>query len=334
MQIKNMAYLIALAETGTLSEAGKRLGISQPTLSVFLANLEQELGMDLFIRDKKKLLLTPAGRIYLDAARRILATQERTLQSIRQLSAAAPVEIRIGVTPLRGSEIASKIFSRFSARYPQVRLRLQDGYMNHLRKMVLDGTCSFSLGTCFDTESTDFDYITLFREEVVIAIPSFHPLALRCTEIPENPQKSLPQAAPSELSDSPFILMTPGSSVRKISDYIFAQAGFSPTVVFESGNNTVVQNMVRGGFGIGFQPRSLARLSDPDIAYLSLSPRVFLDLCVILKKGTVLNESERYFVYLMMLNDLGDPYYTPDFNEAARSIWNEFHEAEREVTQP
>ena len=75
MQIKNMSYIIALAECQTLSGAGKRLGISQPTLSVFLSDLEQELGMDLFIRDKKKLLLTPAGRIYLDAARRILATQ-------------------------------------------------------------------------------------------------------------------------------------------------------------------------------------------------------------------------------------------------------------------
>lgn len=325
MQIKNMSYIIALAECQTLSGAGKRLGISQPTLSVFLSDLEQELGMDLFIRDKKKLLLTPAGRIYLDAARRILATQERTLQSIRQLGTAAPVEIRIGVTPLRGSEIASKIFSRFSSRYPHVRLRLMDGYMSHLRKMVLDGTCSFSLGTCFDTESPEFDYITLFREEVVIVVPSFHPLALRCTDTHGDPTKRLPQAEPLELSDSPFILMTPGTSIRKISDYIFAQAGFTPTVVYESGNNTVVQNMVRGGSGIGFQPRSLARLNDPDIAYLSLSPRVFLDLCIILKKGTVLTESERYFIYLMMLNDMGDPYYTLDFNEAARAIWNEFH---------
>lgn len=325
MQIKNMSYIIALAECQTLSGAGKRLGISQPTLSVFLSDLEQELGMDLFIRDKKKLLLTPAGRIYLDAARRILATQERTLQSIRQLGTAAPVEIRIGVTPLRGSEIASKIFSRFSSRYPLVRLRLMDGYMSHLRKMVLDGTCSFSLGTCFDTESPEFDYITLFREEVVIVVPSFHPLALRCTDTLGDPTKRLPQAEPLELSDSPFILMTPGTSIRKISDYIFAQAGFTPTVVYESGNNTVIKNMVRGGSGIGFQPRSLARLNDPDIAYLSLSPRVFLDLCIILKKGTILTESERYFIYLMMLNDMGDPYYTPDFNEAARAIWNEFH---------
>ena len=175
MQIKNMSYIIALAEAGTLSGAGKQLGISQPTLSVFLSNLEQELGIDLFLRDKKKLLPTPAGRIYLEAARRILATQELTLQSIRQLTTAPPMEIRIGVTPLRGSEVASKIFARFSARYPNIRLRLQEGYMQELRNMVQNGMASCSLGTCFDTESADFDYITLFREEVIVAIPAGAP---------------------------------------------------------------------------------------------------------------------------------------------------------------
>ena len=268
MQIKNMSYIIALAEAGTLSAAGKQLGISQPTLSVFLSNLEQELGIDLFLRDKKKLIPTPAGRIYLEAARRILATQEQTLQSIRQLTTAPPIEIRIGVTPLRGSEVASKIFARFSARYPNIRLRLQEGYMQELRNMVQNGMASCSLGTCFDTESADFDYITLFREEVIVAVPAFHPLAHR----PKNTSMEFPQVS-----------------------------------------------------GIGFQPRSTALMDDPDIAYLSLSPRYYLNLCVVTKKGTVLSESERYFIYLMIQNDFHVPYYTPDFNEAARNIWDEFH---------
>lgn len=193
--------------------------------------------------------------------------------------------------------------------------------MQELRNMVQNGMASCSLGTCFDTESADFDYITLFREEVIVAVPAFHPLAHR----PKNTSMEFPQVSPEELSDSPFILMSPGSTIRAISDYIFHQAGFSPTVVFESGNTLVIRNMVRNGSGIGFQPRSIALIDDPDIAYLSLSPRYYLNLCVVTKKGTVLSESERYFIYLMIQNDLHVPYYTPDFNEAARNIWDEFH---------
>lgn len=335
MQIKTMSYLIALAETGTLSGAGKRLGISQPTLSVFLSDLEQELGIDLFIRNKKKLLPTPAGRIYLEAARKILATQEQTLRSIRQLTTNAPVEIRLGASPLRGSDIIGKIFSPFSARYPYVRLTLQDGYMRDFHSRLLDGSISFSLGTCFDTESADFDYITLFQEEILVTVPGFHPLALRYQKhkaVSES-QDKFPSVTPEELSDSPFILMTPGSTIRSISDYIIAQAGFSPTIVFESVNTRMIRNMIRGGSGIGFLPRSSVLDQDPNLAYLSLSPRYFLDLCVILKKGTILSEEERYLIYLLILNDKEIPYYHTDFNEAARSIWNEFHESEREVAQ-
>ena len=58
MNIKTLSYLVAIAETGTLSGAGKKLGISQPTLSAFLSNLECELGIDLFVRNKKQMIPT------------------------------------------------------------------------------------------------------------------------------------------------------------------------------------------------------------------------------------------------------------------------------------
>ena len=81
-----MSYVTAIAEEGNLSRAGKRLGVSQPTLSVFLSRLERELGTDLFYREKKKLTLTPAGRIYVDAARKILRVRDQTYQAIYQLT--------------------------------------------------------------------------------------------------------------------------------------------------------------------------------------------------------------------------------------------------------
>ena len=127
MNIKTLSYLVAIAETGTLSGAGKKLGISQPTLSAFLSNLECELGIDLFVRNKKQMIPTPAGRIYLDASRKILAVQEQTLQSIHQLSVKPTETIRIGVTPLRGSAMAAQIFSKFSQRLPTVRLEIREG---------------------------------------------------------------------------------------------------------------------------------------------------------------------------------------------------------------
>lgn len=322
MNLKTMSYLVAIAETGTLSGAGMKLGISQPTLSAFLSGLELELGIDLFVRNKKQLIPTPAGRIYLDAAKKILSVQEQTLQSIHQLNIKPTETIRIGVTPLRGSAMAAQIFSKFSQHFPTVRLEMREGYMRDLREMVRNGSVSYSLGTCFDTESTEFDYVTLFREEIVLGVPAFHPLASRA-ENRESGQR-FAQVSIDEFSDSPFVIMSPGSSVRAVSDYIFSQAGFHPTVVFESGNNIVIRNMIGGGAGVGFLPLSFAIEHTSDIVYFSLSPRISLDLCVILQKGHVLSASERYFIYLMICHDLSNPIYTPDFNALARSIWEEF----------
>ena len=322
MNIKTMSYITAIAETGTLSGAGKKLGVSQPTLSAFLSDLELELGIDLFVRNKKQLLPTPAGRIYLDMAKKVLAIQEQTLQSIHQLCITPTETIRVGVTPLRGSAMAAQIFSKFSKKFPEVRLELREGYMRDLREMVKNGSVSCSLGTCFDTESTDFDYATLFREEIVVGVPSFHPLADHAGK--KEPGQEFAQISIEELADSPFILMSPGSTVRTVADYIFSLAGFHPTVVFESGNNIVIRNMIRGGSGVGFLPRSCVTEDTSDIVYFSLSPRYALDLCVIFQKNHVLSESERYFIYLMICQDLSNPIYEMDFNALTRSIWEEF----------
>ena len=68
MDIRELTYITAIADAGSLSAAGKRLKVSQPTLSVFLSKLESSLGVDLFFREKKRLVHTPAGNIYMCAS--------------------------------------------------------------------------------------------------------------------------------------------------------------------------------------------------------------------------------------------------------------------------
>ena len=275
MQIKNMSYIIALAECQTLSGAGKRLGISQPTLSVFLSDLEQELGMDLFIRDKKE-TASDTGRTYLSGCRQTDSGHPGAHASVHP-AAWYRCSCR---NPHWGYSAARfrNCFQDFLPLFFKVPAcsSASDGWLHEpSEKMVLDGTCSFSLGTCFDTESPEFDYITLFREEVVIVVPSFHPTGASLHRHARGShQKTTAGRTPGALRLSVYPHDPRHQHTKNIGLY-FCSGGFTPTVVYESGNNTVIKNMVRGGSGIGFQPRSLARLNDPDIAYLSLSPRVF-----------------------------------------------------------
>ncbi|MDO5349746.1 MAG: LysR family transcriptional regulator [Lachnospiraceae bacterium] len=356
MNTRELEYIIMIAREGSLSQAARRLGVSQPTLSTFLSNLERQLGIDLFLREKKHMILTPAGKIYLDAARKILQVKDQTYQSIHRLTQEATETITIGATPLRGSIMVAQIFPQFSKRFPNVKLEIKEAYMTELRDLVRAGAVNCALGSCLDTESPEFDYITISKEEVVLGVPSFHrlaplasqpglePLASPPLSVNSLPSQSLSASSLSaephsvnrhrelatidvgQLADSPFVLLSPGTTVRAITNHIFAKAGFQPTIVFETNNNLVLSNMIRQGAGVGFLPRSAMVTDAADVVYFSISPKYYITLCIILSKNRVLTEAERYFAYLTLIRDNSNPLYTPSNNALARNILREFHE--------
>ena len=249
MQIKNMSYIIALAEAGTLSAAGKQLGISQPTLSVFLSNLEQELGIDLFLRDKKKLIPTPAGRIYLEAARRILATQEQTLQSIRQLTTAPPMEIRIGVTPLRGSEVVSKIFARFSARYPDVELIPYEASSERMVELLLNGELDFAIIN-LTSDHPLLEYHLLYEDYMVAVVAADHPVCKKMGPSSTDDDPVLIDL--KEFNGERFILQKPEQSSRHYTDLAIAHDHAEPGSIFLLENLESSAQLAAEGYGISF----------------------------------------------------------------------------------
>ncbi len=327
MNTRELEYMVMIVKEGSLSQAARTLGISQPTLSTFLSNLEHQLGMDLFLREKKHMILTPAGKIYLDAAQKILQVKDQTYQAIHRLTHEATETITIGATPLRGSIMIAQTFPQFNKRFPNIKLEIREAYMTQLRNLVRTGAVNFSLGSCIDAESPEFDYITISKEEIVLGVPSFHrlaPLAADCPSSGPDSQAQLATIDVEQLSDSPFVLLSPGTTVRAVTDHILSKAGFQPTVVFETNNNLVLSNMIRQGAGVGFLPRSSMVPEATDVVYFSLSPKYYLTLCIILSKNRKLTTAERYFAYLTLIRDRNNPLYTPSGNALARSILHEF----------
>ena len=322
MDVKELTYLTAIAEEGSLSGAGKRLHVSQPTLSVFLSGLERTLGVDLFLREKKRLIPTPAGYIYLDAAKQILAVRDQTYQAIRRVTHELTETITVGASPLRGSIMVAQIFPEFSRRFPDVKVEIKESYMQDLWRNVEERRVSFSLASYYDTGASAFDCITTSKEELVLGVPAFHRLA----SLASGPAGSrLPAIDIREFSDTPFVLLAPGTTVRTMSDFIFSHAGITPTVVFETNNLLVLTNMIRQGAGAGLLPRS-SLVEDPErIVYFSPSPRYYLSLGIVVPKGRQLSEAERYLAYLVIKKDRDNPIYTPALNARARSLWEEFH---------
>ena len=214
MNTRQLTYVLSIAETGNLSAAAKELGVSQPALSKYLAELEDELGTELFLRYKKQLYPTAAGKIYLEAATRIIGVKEQTYQIISELSNGYQKTLHIGVTPLRGSIAIAQIFNQFHRRYPNVKIEMKERYMAGLRRAIQDHSVELALGTCNDPDEPDIIHTSFHEEELVLFVPSFHPLAYQASQDLDH----LTAIDIRKFQDTPFLLATENSTIRQTAE--------------------------------------------------------------------------------------------------------------------
>lgn len=319
MDIKEFIYVTTIAREQSLSVAADRLCVSEPTLSVFLSNLERQLGTCLFYREKKRLYPTASGKIWLEMARRVIDIHDRTYLEISRLQNRESIVLTVAATPLRGAFLFSKIYPRFAKMFPNVRIDIKEHYSRELILAVESGEVDFGLGTFSDLENGKFDYLQTSREEIVVVVPKLHRAAVSTEKIGDV----LPVIRIEQLIDSPFIMMSHGTTVRAISDSILKTLKLTPLILYETANNHIILNMVGEGYGIGFLPRSVAAKSS-DVVSFSLNPSFYMHLGLIRKKGRPFSQEEEFFACLAMENDRNNPLYLPPDSRYSNILYERY----------
>ncbi len=294
MNLKQLPYFIAIAETGSLSAAARRSGVSQPSISDYLHELERELGTPLFERRQRRMFPTEAGAAYLRMARQVLILQTRAQDMIQNRHLQKKQSIRVGVSPHRGVQCLAALYQSFIKQFPQQEIDPIEGYMPGILEMLQAG----KLDLCFATISNHVPddslcFLPTQQEEIVLALPAFHRLAPYASQ--EAAQAA--QINLSELQDIPFILMSSDSTIGQASQQLFSQCGFNPVIVFQSSNIVMVNEMVHSGAGAGLIPAYYAKPSK-DVVYLRLKDPAYLFFAVAWRSGHQLTEAERYLIYL------------------------------------
>lgn len=320
MNVRSMEYLLAIEKTGSLSAAGRLLKVSQPTLTVFVQGLEQQLGAALFRREGRCLVPTAQGQVLLNAAREIVAVKEQTYQTIHRLTHRQSSRIVIGATPLRGSLMVAQVFPAFNRRFPDVELVIREGYTRDIKDWVQRGQVDCALSSYISGEE-GFEIIATMKEEIVAAVPGFHPMAAMARERGD----ALPCVDIRCFADSPFVLMAEGNTARAVYDRIMEKEGLRPTEVFETNNLLVLCRMVGQGMGVALIPASSMQKNREDTVYFSIYPRYYMHLGMLLPPGrNELSEAERYLAYLVIRGDMENPAYRRSLNVRAQQILNEF----------
>ncbi|MEV5829272.1 LysR family transcriptional regulator [Spirillospora sp. NPDC052242] len=258
MDLQQMRYVLAVAETNNFTRAAERCRVVQSALSHQIARLERELGAKLFERTSRRVRLTPAGEAFLPAARQALDAADRARAEV----AAAAGEIRgtlaIGAIPTVTAVDLPTELRRFHLRHPGVRITLRSGASELLAERVRDGDLDLAfLGLPPDVRPKGVRGRELTRGELVALVPPDHPLA-------GEAETDLPR-----LADEPFVDFASGSAARAQSDQAFEAAGVRRDVAFEITTPQFMAALIRQGLGIGLLPAAF--VSDlPDLPAVRL----------------------------------------------------------------
>lgn len=327
MNLAQLPYLVAIASAGSLSAAAGQVGVSEPALSSYLKKLEKEAGLDLFFRSGRRYILTPAGRVYLQAAQRILELQRHYRRSIRALDLAAPETLRLGVSPNRGIEAVAAVFPDFDKRYPHVRLALQEGYTNPLRAALLRGELDIVLATQGRKEPEGVQLLPFQEEELVLAVPSFYPTVRhRAFSLEE-----LPFADLRDYQEAAFVMPEPAAALYGLIQATFAAAGFQPRVTTASPNMLIQEAMIRSGRWVGLLASHYVRPNE-EIAFFRLKNAARLTMAYMTRAGHTFSDAERFLLYLFIKRELGSGGSIL-WNDLLRRIFWEFDPIEAMAQQ-
>lgn len=256
MDFRQLKYFIAVAEEGHIGRAARKLHISQPPLTRQIKQIEEELGVTLFLRTPKGMELTPVGNIFLEEANNIKLLFEKATE--RTLQAAQGKLGRLDVA-IFGSGILDaipKILLSFKENYPDVRVVLHQMSKGEQIEALQQRRINVGFNRLL-VPLPDIRSEVVLRERLLLAINEKHPLAR---------EKSIPFRA---LADHPLILF-PSSGRPNFIDKVIAicnEMGFFPKISQEVGDAVSGVALVAGGFGICLVPQSLTVLTLPGVVF-------------------------------------------------------------------
>jgi LysR family cys regulon transcriptional activator len=245
MKLRQLHYVQEIAKRGlSVTAAAEALYTSQPGVSKQVRQLEDELGVEIFVRNGKHISeITPAGKRILDYTQRLLLEADNIRNIAAEFRLADRGDLRIATTHTQARYALPPVISAFRKIWPHVVLHLHQGSPEQIAKEAVEGTADFAIAT----EALEhFDELVMLPcyhwNRSVLVLPD-HPLA-RFRDTPEE----LTLAA---IAEHPIITYTFGFTGRSKLDQAFAAQGLKPDVVLTAVDADVIKTYVRLGLGIG-----------------------------------------------------------------------------------
>ena len=225
MNVKHAQYMLTVLQEGSITNAAKKLYVSQPSLSQMIKLVENNLGTPIFNRNTDPITLTYAGQKYIEAAKQILTINANLTKEIQEITQEDHGKIRLGIPVQRGMQMLPAVLPDFYKRYPHVEVEIQEHGSAVTEKLVLDGSVDLA---CMTTSPhyEELNYILVENEELVLLASSNTDLARR---IPNGTPISITEARHEK-----FVSNKSGHNVRLIQDQLFIANNMKPDILLET----------------------------------------------------------------------------------------------------
>ncbi|NER51266.1 MAG: LysR family transcriptional regulator [Symploca sp. SIO1A3] len=262
MDLYQIRYFLTIAEFGSFTKAAEQLYVSQPSLSAGIKKLEQELDVMLFERGGRRILLTPAGRLFQEKAKAILAEYQSIRQDLEKLKAQPTLRIATLHT-LRANSMA-KIIGAFHQQYPKVVIEICNGYLQDLQDWLEQGEVDLTI-TWLREQDDPRKSQFLFHQALTLAVPQNHALAKASS------------VCLADLDGQPYIERI-NCEFWRTCPKMFESAGVKPKIVYSSNNEEWVISLIQAGMGMSIMPiwSDLANVTYVPMTDLSLSRTIGL----------------------------------------------------------
>lgn len=242
MELRQLQYFVKVARKQHVTQAAKELHVAQSAVSRQIRQLEEELGVKLFVQKGRNVQLTTVGALFLKRVETVLSDLDQAVREIYEFLDPEVGEIRIGFPHSLGVQLIPTVVAGFKKLHPNVKFRFKSGTYHSLIRDVVTGELDLAFISPFPERHEQVAGEVVLTEELYAILPPDHPLA-------EHAFIQL-----SQLKDETFVLFSEGYSLRPIVWDACHQAGFTPKIGFEGEETDTIRGLVAAGMGVSLLP--------------------------------------------------------------------------------
>lgn len=276
----NKEYVYEVYKAKSFSKAAEKLFITQPSLSLTIKKVENQIGSQLFDRSTTPIRLTDCGEEYIRCVEKIMDIENGFETYLSDLSDLKTGTLTIGASNFFASYILPPIITRFKAKYPRVAVNLIEANTVELEKYLYAGELDLVIDN-YSLNEAVYQKHLFYQEHMIWAVPRQFPqnknakkYCLTTEDIKNNRhlQTDTPPVPLKKFADAPFILLRFGNDTRTRADRIFEEHGIEPNIVLELDQLATAYHTVCNGMGIALISDTLVKetLPDPRVVYYKI----------------------------------------------------------------